>query len=133
MNKRVFAFLIICFMLCNNSSFSQNATSTPKAHFTVTDNVIEFGDIINGKTKTMEVNFRNTGKKPLIISDVYTNCGCTEIKYPREPFMPGKSGTLKISYSAIEGEGVFNKTITIYTNAENKKETIKIQGVVIPK
>ena len=43
--------------------------------------------------------------------------------------MPGKSGKLKISYDADE-EGFFNKTITLFSNAENKKETIKIQGIV---
>ena len=48
-------------------------------------------------------------------------------------FYARESGVLKISYNAIEGEGTFNKTVTIYTNAENKVETIKIQGAVIPK
>lgn len=133
MNKRVVALLLGCLIFSISIIFAQNTQNTLKAHFTLTDNLVEFGNIVNGKTKTIDVKFTNTGKKPLIISDVYTNCGCTEIDYPREPFMPGKSGVLKISYNAIEGEGTFNKTVTIYTNAENKVETIKIQGSVIPK
>lgn len=133
MNKRVVALLLGCLIFSISIIFAQNTQNTPKAHFTLTNNLVEFGNIVNGKTKTIDVKFTNTGKKPLIISDVYTNCGCTEIDYPREPFMPGKSGVLKISYNAIEGEGTFNKTVTIYTNAENKVETIKIQGAVIPK
>ncbi|MFA7400898.1 MAG: DUF1573 domain-containing protein [Bacteroidales bacterium] len=133
MNKRVVALLLGCLIFSISIIFAQNTQNTLKAHFTLTDNLVEFGNIVNGKTKTIDVKFTNTGKKPLIISDVYTNCGCTEIDYPREPFMPGKSGVLKISYNAIEGEGTFNKTVTIYTNAENKVETIKIQGAVIPK
>ena len=133
MNKRVVALLLGCLFISISIIFAQNTQNTLKAHFTLTDNLVEFGNIVNGKTKTIDVKFTNTGKKPLIISDVYTNCGCTEIDYPREPFMPGKSGVLKISYNAIEGEGTFNKTVTIYTNAENKVETIKIQGAVIPK
>jgi hypothetical protein len=133
MNKRIVTSLLGCLIFSFSIIFAQNTPNTPKAHFTLADNLVEFGNIVNGKTKTIEVKFTNTGKKPLIISDVYTNCGCTEIDYPREPFMPGKSGVLKISYNAIEGEGTFNKTVTIYTNAENKVETIKIQGAVIPK
>ncbi len=100
-----------------------------KSHLHLTKNSIDFGTIPIGKTKVVEVTFTNTGSKPLIITDTYTNCGCTGIEFPQQPFMPGKSGTLKISYDADE-EGFFSKTITIYSNADNKKEIIKIQGIV---
>ncbi|MBO4282373.1 MAG: DUF1573 domain-containing protein [Bacteroidales bacterium] len=106
------------------------ATEKPvKAHLQLAKNNIDFGTIAIGKTKTVELPFTNTGVKPLIITDTYTNCGCTSIEYPQEPFMPGKSGKLTISYDADE-EGFFSKTITVYSNADNKKEVIKIQGVV---
>jgi hypothetical protein len=54
------------------------------------------------------------------------------VDYPREPFLPGKSGVIKLTYNPTE-EGAFNKTVTIYTNAENNKEVIQIEGIVVPK
>ncbi len=112
---------------------AQTNAEKPKSYFTVSKSLIDFGEIKVGATKTINVTFTNTGDKPLIISSIYTSCGCTEVDYPKEPFLPGKSGTLKISYSATEGEGFFSKIITVYTNASNKKEDIKIEGAVVPK
>ncbi|MBO7625730.1 MAG: DUF1573 domain-containing protein [Bacteroidales bacterium] len=108
------------------------ATDQPKpakSHLQLSKNSIDFGTIPIGQKKVVEVTFTNTGSKPLIITDTYTNCGCTGIEFPQQPFMPGKSGTLKISYDADE-EGFFSKSVTIYSNADNKKEIIKIQGIV---
>lgn len=116
-----------------SNSFAQQATEKPKSYFTLSNSLFEFGEVKAGATKTMNVTFTNTGIKPLIISNVYTTCGCTEVDYPREPFMPGKSGILKVSYSATEGEGFFSKIITVYTNAKNNKESFKIEGIVVPK
>ena len=106
-----------------------NAEKPARAHLKLSQNSIDFGTIPSGKTKIIEVTFTNTGVKPLIITDTYTNCGCTSIEFPEEPFAPNKSGKLKIIYDADE-EGFFSKTITIYSNADNKKEIIKIQGIV---
>lgn len=131
-----FSFCIVLFSL---NTFGQpvkkevqdNKTNEKpvKAYFELSQRSFDFGTIPYGKTKTIEISFKNTGVKPLIIINTFTTCGCTSIEYPHEPFMPGKSGKLKISYSADE-LGFFNKTITINTNAENKKETIRIQGIV---
>lgn len=111
------------------ASANANAEKPTKAHLKLSQNSIDFGTILIGKTKIVEVSFTNTGVKPLIITDTYTNCGCTSIEFPEEPFAPNKSGKLKIIYDADE-EGFFSKTITIYSNADNKKEIIKIQGIV---
>ena len=150
MNKQLILMLCLGGALLFNHAFAQNgspkskpaattqsqpaaaATNQPKpakAHMHLAKNSIDFGTIPIGQKKVVEVTFTNTGSKPLIITDTYTNCGCTDIEFPQQPFMPGKSGTLKISYDADE-EGFFSKTITIYPNADNKKEIINIQGIV---
>ncbi len=105
------------------------ASSTTRAYLKLSQHSLDFGVIPVGKKKIVEVTITNTGVKPLIITDTYTNCGCTSVDYPQEPIMPKKTGKLIITYDADE-EGFFNKTITIYSNAENKKEMIKFQGIV---
>jgi hypothetical protein len=100
-----------------------------KAYFSLEKKSLDFGEIKMGSTKTLELSFTNTGKKTLVLTDVYTNCGCTTVDWPKDPFAPGKSGTLKITYNPTE-TGPFNKTVYVYTNAQNSSETIQIEGMI---
>lgn len=108
------------------------AENAAKAYFSPEKKTVDFERIKMGTSKTVELAFTNTGTKVLVLKDVYTTCGCTTVDYPREPFLPGKSGTIKLTYNPTE-EGPFNKTVTIYTNAENDKEVIQIEGIVVSK
>jgi len=103
-----------------------------KAYFSLEKKSINFGEIKMGTMKTVQLAFTNTGKKTLVLTDVYTNCGCTTVDWPKDPFLPGKSGVIKVTYNPTE-TGPFNKTIWIYTNAENKSEVIQIEGIIIDK
>jgi hypothetical protein len=108
------------------------ANNAPKAYFSLEKRTVDFERIKMGTSKTIEVVFTNTGNKTLVLTDAYTTCGCTTVDWPRDPFLPGKSGTIKLTYNPTE-EGHFSKTVTIYTNAENNKEVIQIEGIVVPK
>lgn len=80
-----------------------------------------------------EFQFTNTGKKPLIIQDIRTSCGCTTPSYTKDPVLPGKTGTIKISYSTIGRIGSFDKKITIFTNEPDNVYTLTIKGEVLPR
>ncbi len=41
---------------------------------------------------TATYEFVNKGKKPVIITNVKTSCGCTSKSYSKEPIQPGKKG-----------------------------------------
>jgi hypothetical protein len=103
-----------------------------KAYFSLDKKTVDFERIKMGTSKTIEVAFTNTGTKTLVLVNAYTTCGCTTVDWPRDPFLPGKSGIIKLTYNPTE-EGPFNKTVTIYTNASNDKEVIQIEGIVTPK
>ncbi len=70
---------------------------------------------------------KNTGNKPLVIEDVNTSCGCTSVEYSKEPTQPGKEIALNVTYKADHPEH-FNKTITVYCNAETSPIVLKISG-----
>jgi len=115
-----------------NSKQNPKQQENNKAYFSLDKKTVDFGEIKMGTTKTIQLSFTNTGNKTLVLTDVYTNCGCTTIDYPKDPFFPGKSGTIKITYNPTE-TGPFNKTIWIYTNAQNNSEEVKIEGIVTEK
>jgi len=74
--------------------------------------------------------FTNTGNAPLIISEVKTSCGCTVPTYSKEAIMPGKDGEIKISYDTKK-VGSFTKTITVLSNANQERKTLKIKGAIV--
>ena len=69
----------------------------------------------------------NVGDKPLVIQDVTTSCGCTTVTYPKEPVLPGREVALEVVYKAEYPEH-FDKTITVYCNAETSLLVLKISG-----
>ena len=78
---------------------------------------------------TCEFKFTNTGDAPLVIHQAVASCGCTVPEYTQEPVMPGKSGTIKVTYNG-KGRypGHFKKAITIRSNAKTATVRIFIQG-----
>jgi len=77
-----------------------------------------------------QFEFTNTGDAPLIISRVYSSCGCTIPKKPEEPVAPGATGVIEVKYDT-KRVGPIRKTITVYSNADEATKAIKIKGTVL--
>lgn len=106
-----------------------------KIEFVAKDNTVDFGKVYketDSGVRTFE--FKNTGDKPLIITNVQSTCGCTVPSKPTEPIMPGKSGKIDVKYNM--NPGPIRKTITVESNATNVeggRVAIKIKGEVLVK
>lgn len=90
-----------------------------------------FGEIPEGPAVTTEFKFTNNGKEPLILSNVRASCGCTTPSWPKEPILPGKEGSIVVTYNTQGRPGNFTKTITITSNASEPNKVITINGEVI--
>jgi len=89
----------------------------------------DYGTIYEGDPGECEFTFKNTGKEPLVLSQVYSSCGCTVPSWPKDPIMPGKTSSIKVKYNTRVG--AINKTITVISNAEEKpKVELRIRGTV---
>lgn len=77
-----------------------------------------------------EFKFTNTGKEPLILTNVRSSCGCTVPKWPREPILPGQSEVINVEYKTNR-IGRINKTITVQSNAETSSVVLRINGEVL--
>lgn len=107
--------------------------ASPKIVFS--DKAHDFGNIReeNGAV-SYDFVFVNNGDAPLMIIDAKASCGCTRPAYPTEPIRPGQSGKIKVTYLPAGRPGEFNKTVKVRTNdSENKRVTLRISGVVIPR
>lgn len=74
--------------------------------------------------------FTNTGKDPFVIERVTTSCGCTTPEYTREPIMPGRKGTVKVTFNPEGRPGPFQKTVTITSNNSKNQNQLHITGAV---
>lgn len=93
---------------------------------------VDLGNIqFNGKAVTT-VQIKNTGDKPLIISDAKASCGCTVPTWPKDPIAPGKSAPMTVEYTTTSRAGAFNKTVTVNSNAVTEgRKIFRIKGVVL--
>lgn len=90
----------------------------------------EFGNIKEGTMATYEFKFKNTGKEPLILTNVQASCGCTTPSWTREPIAPGKSGVITATYNSNGRPGSFSKSITVTSNAQTATKVLSIRGFV---
>ncbi|MCX6199117.1 MAG: DUF1573 domain-containing protein [Bacteroidetes bacterium] len=90
-----------------------------------------FGEVPEGPQVTHEFKFSNTGKEPLILSNVHASCGCTTPSWPKEPILPGKESTILVTYNTQGRPGPFTKSITITSNANEPNKVIYIKGEVV--
>ncbi|MFM6936462.1 MAG: DUF1573 domain-containing protein [Aquirufa sp.] len=93
----------------------------------------DFGKIVEGTQATYSFEFTNTGKTPVVISNVQPSCGCTTPDWTREPIMPGKTVKVTASDNSPGRPGNVNKSSTGVNNGEVQQIQLFIQGTVEPK
>ena len=97
-----------------------------------TESVYDFKEIYQGDKVEHVFEFKNSGNKPLIISNVQTTCGCTVPQYPKVAIAPGAKQEIKVIFNSRGKMGRQNKVITIISNAANNPERIRLTGTVLP-
>ena len=75
----------------------------------------------------------NTGNQPLVIQNIAASCGCTTPEWTKEPIQPGQSGKITAIYDPKDRPGVFNKTLSVYSNSKPEVVVLVIKGEVIPR
>jgi len=86
--------------------------------------VYDFGECTEGDKITKKIEFTNTGKLPLVITQAYGSCGCTVPKYNKEPLAPGKKGQLEVQFDSKGKAGANTKSIIIEANTNPQVTTV---------
>ena len=124
-------FLIAFFAICTVAISALADGGVAEATFKTKS--YDFGTIkeANGPV-ACTFEFTNTGDKPLLIIDATASCGCTKPEYPSKPIKPGKKGKIKVTFSPIGRAGAFRKTVKVYTNGQDRRINLTIEGSIIP-
>ena len=120
---------VVFFAMSQTPSVTVSSGDPSMAKFKWEETTHNFGKIDQGKPVSTEFTFTNTGKTPLVISNVKGSCGCTVTQYTKEPIAPGKTGNVKATFNAA-AMGAFNKSVRVTANVEGGNETLFIKGEV---
>ena len=113
----------------NPASATEGANrKEPKIEFKKLEH--DFGKMIQGEQVSYTFKFTNTGNADLIISAVEKTCGCTEIKFPKDPIKPGGEGSISITYDSKGHKGFQNKRIIVKANTNPSETILKFKAQV---
>jgi len=138
MKKNVFCFLLSAFFFfsVNAQNKGKKEVEQPFIPKVTTSAEIEFDKITHdfgtlevSNIKTGTFTYTNVGNKPLVLFDVIVSCDCTEVKWQKEPVMPGKTGVINVIYTA-KTPGVIAKQITVQSNALTDRIKLQLKGNV---
>tara|TARA_Y100000766_G_C18888171_1_gene597005 strand:+ start:1228 stop:1611 length:384 start_codon:yes stop_codon:yes gene_type:complete len=124
-----YPFLFICFTLLSASLFSQKH-KIQGAYLSIGIDTLSYGQIEFNTSGERVIEIKNTGNEPLIINSCKASCGCTVPNCPTTKIAPGNLSEIKVIYDT-KRIGVFNKTVTIKSNAINSIVYLKINGEVL--
>ena len=129
--------LISCDFRKKNNSKGISATELEMLNKPTTvqiiDSMYDFGKVNEGELVQYNFRFRNSGKNPLVISNVSASCGCTVPEKPEKPIQPGEIGFIKVTFNSERRPGEVNKSITISSNADPEFYELYLKGTVIGK
>ena len=93
---------------------------------------LNMGKINEGQMLEITYRFKNSGSKPLVISNVTASCGCTIPEKPKEPYAPGQEGVIKATFNSSGKVGMNSKQVTVQSNT-NPTTTILTFNVEVVK
>ena len=94
-------------------------------------NIHDFGNVSPSSNNVCEFKFTNVGKGVLKILDVTKTCGCTPFTLEKKEYLPGESGTLKVSYNAAKTAGPVTRYLFMKTNdPANAKVELTIKATI---
>ncbi len=93
----------------------------------------DYGEVPEGPLAEYDFEFKNTGKKPIVIQDAHGSCGCTVPTWPHEPILPKQKGVIHVAYTTNGRQGPIMKDVTINSNAKQQPMVLHIRGTVKPK
>lgn len=130
--KKILLSLVVVASITLSAFAQTNETvnaDLPEINFKSTE--IDYGVISQNSEGTRNFEFTNTGKVPLLLTNVAASCGCTVVEWAKEPIKPGEKGSLTVKYNtAIVGP--FNKSIRVFSNAKSSPVFLIIKGDIKP-
>mgnify|MGYP003479420013 CR=1 FL=1 len=121
---------IILTLLLSIISLAGSAQEKIGNNLEIDKSIHDFGDVLMEQGPvSCTFTVKNIGQSPAVIYNVVSSCGCTDVKWTREPLRPGAEGKISVTYSNDEGPYPFDKTLTVYFSDVKKPYILKVRGI----
>ncbi len=112
---------------------ARDAVNIDYAEITFDKKEHDFGTISEGTPVSTTFSYTNTGKSPLVISNIKASCGCTvPSNWSKEPLSPGESSQFTVDFNG-KGANKVSKSVTVTANTKRGTEIVKISAFIAPK
>ncbi|MBS3915422.1 MAG: DUF1573 domain-containing protein [Bacteroidetes bacterium] len=81
-----------------------------------------FGNHLTGELMSTDFVVSNVGKSDLIFHEIFPECSCLTLKYPKNILKPGESMTIQLTYDSIAKKGTSNQSVWIVCNDPTRDE-----------
>jgi hypothetical protein len=114
----------------NPNTANGDADTSRLPMFSFTDEVHDFGRIIQGEKVSYSFKFKNVGKSDLVITDANGSCGCTIADYPKTAIAPNGEGSIDVTFNSEGKKGYQSKTVTIVANTQPNTKVLTIKAQI---
>jgi hypothetical protein len=125
----VFLALGICLLVV--PTFGQTSERSQVRYNTLSHDFGRIQETAGPVSFTFE--FTNTSREPFIIEFISVSCGCTTPQYSREPVLPGRSGSISVTFDPTGRPGAFRSPVIVTSNNRRDQVTLTLTGEVIPR
>lgn len=122
MKRTVLLFALLCLSKCI-------IIAQPVISFDKTTQHLGF--VRQGDTLHFQYKFTNTGNQPLVITDTKVECGCTVVDKSAGPVLPGKQGTIQVTFHTNNAIDRQDRTVTVLSNAANSPAVVRFKCIVL--
>jgi len=121
----------LLFLLLASILFSRPSLPQEDNQVTFDKTVHDFGDFrIDDGPRSHTFIMTNNSDKPVVIQTVISSCGCTVPEWTKEPILPGKKGSITVTYSNDQGPYPFDKMLSVYVTGSSNPYVLRVRGVV---
>ncbi len=75
----------------------------------------------------------NKGKRPVVILDVVTTCGCTVPTFSRKPIRSGEQALIEVSFDPYGRAGIIDRKLHVYDADRKRLAVLNLTGEVTPR
>ncbi|MBL7918798.1 MAG: DUF1573 domain-containing protein [Bacteroidia bacterium] len=92
-----------------------------------------FGFVKKGELVKLDYEITNSGKEPLIITDVEVSCSCTIVDFSKQPIAPGQTAKVTVNFDTKTVYDRQDRVVLLKSNDPNSPSKIRYKGIVLKK
>ena len=98
---------------------------------TITEFIVEMGEVTYATIATEHLRIKNTTDKPLSLTDYKATCRCTWVELTYHPIAPNEWGELELKFDSRGEHGTVGNFVDIATSDERCRIAIWMSAEVI--